>query len=213
MRTFLVLLAAIFLISCRPPEPTYGYTFNVPLADEAPGVRLAHAGSAFIVLHRGRVFLLTAAHVVLRTGVDHHFLFLSNKEWVSLNDAWKFTTIDLAAIELSASFSARAGALKTGAEDLFMQKSILIALCNPVLVENPPMGIYLGTEEARNEIPATFREINLLLLSDRLKDGCSGAALIDYSSRIRGIITSGSEDYGYAIAASEIATFLDKTFF
>ena len=205
-----LLTVALLALGCVPAEPPKlpEISFNHPFADQPPDEPMGYSGSAFTLAYRGKVFLVSVAHVVL--GPPTSFFFHADDHWIHVANEWEFTTIDLAAVDVSDVYpAAKAGQLKVGAGDLIVGVSRLIAFCNPRLSPTPFVGVYLAKEES---------EIELVFSGEGLAHGCSGAALVDYGGSVRGVITSGSAKdaspkLGYAIPSESIARFLDEEFF
>ena len=206
----LTVAVLVLALGCVPAEPPRfpEISFNRPLADQPPDEPMGYSGSAFTLAYRGKVFLVSVAHVV--AGPPTSFFFHADGHWIHVANEWKLSTIDLAAVDVSDVYPAeKAGQLKIGRGDLIVGVSRLIAFCNPRLSPTPFVGVYLAKEEFG---------IELVFSGEGLVHACGGAALVDYGGSVRGIITSGSAKdappkLGYAIPSESIARFLDEQFF
>lgn len=221
IRTILATLFAVFATSsiAYTTDKTTGATIpsiSIPLADRAPGVKLAYSGSAFAVVYFGGAYVVTANHVLEQAGRTHEFLIHNGQKWAPIPNKWRTGPNDIAVTDVThTGFMLDSAPLAVDTSGLVSRVTKLTVLCSPTsLTPVPVEGVYAGFEQITKDVSVP-EVIAIKTDGAGLPHGCSGAAVIDEQRLIVGMLIAGSEPnaqgnmtIGYAVPASLIAQFL-----
>ncbi len=203
-------------------------SFVTPIAtvaantDPAGALIPENSSSGFIVAYRGRIFLVTAAHVLVGVIPGSGIYFNTGNDWIRTDTPLHISPVlDLAAIDVTGQVpdAGRAAVIKTETAAMRHRQTTLVVPCNPYVFAIPFVGQYeahmtLGA----GDLVRTLLEINFV--GTAVRNRCSGSPVVDAKKQVRGVLIMASvraDQNGvtsaYAVPALVLALFLEEKFF